>query len=442
MSAGQQTAGDAAREQTASEKERAVLLERAVVLSQHDRRTLEYRTSIDDGRVRQGSLLRWTRKPQEVRGARVSRIVVRLAEEADSTDFLAGADAVAHAPAGTAAASDEPDGRRHSSLGLLGPLDASFMRGGHSEDQDASSSSSSSSDDDTLPCVPSTQFGAVTGSLAAAVEQVSDASAAAEAEAALEECATLAPVAAVEKKGYLTKKSGVLSGNRKRWFVLEQGSLTWYKTEKDAKPQGHVHLGPCKIFTLADTPSAPKSDDFALVIRGRKEYTLWASSAADRDEWLAALQNNAACPPVAGLAAEEDGEGGAGARAAAPAVEKPTKKPMMMRAQTFVAKKVLTSELGKKLLREFCLPGVMELLDHLKVLVAKDTTLPPQTAREHEDIILKTAVKLVLLFTHGVLRPRDLEQLHCLAEMMLIEVRANSTPLSALPTLAAIAAEP
>ena len=127
----------------------------------------------------------------------------------------------------------------------------------------------------------------------------------------------------------------------------------WYKAEKNAELQGFVHLGGCKIFIPEVGKGAKLRASATLVVHGRKEYVLTATDAAERDGWLLALQHNARSPPKQGL--EQDGsrddEG--------EAVEVATKaNKLTMRAQNFVAKRILTSDLGKKLLREFCLPGV------------------------------------------------------------------------------------
>ena len=36
----------------------------------------------------------------------------------------------------------------------------------------------------------------------------------------------------MELSGFLLKKSGVFSGQRKRYFVLKEGTLLWYKSER------------------------------------------------------------------------------------------------------------------------------------------------------------------------------------------------------------------
>eukprot|EP00966_Prymnesium_polylepis_P311189 7189550-Prymnesium_polylepis.1 len=224
-------------------------------------------------------------------------------------------------------------------------------------------------------------------------------------------------VEGVERRGFLTKKAGAFSGTRKRWFVLQQGTLMWYKAreeEASGVPQGYVHLRTCKIL-VPDDGKAAKPNGQTFVLRGRKEHALTASSAAEATEWLAALRHNSRCAPLTSLdeaPADCDGDGGA----------KKAKQGVMMRCENFVAKKVLTSELGKKLLREFCLPGVMAVLDALKQLLSKDPKLPPKQAQENETTILKVAVKMVLLFTHSVLRPRDLDHLNNLVEWLVLDL--------------------
>ena len=69
------------------------------------------------------------------------------------------------------------------------------------------------------------------------------------------------------------------------------------------------------------------------------------------------MRNNSRCAPVEQL----DQSGAAGA----PGVKR--KQGVVARAENYVAKRVLTSELGKKLLREFLLPGVMTVLDAVQV---------------------------------------------------------------------------
>lgn len=62
----------------------------------------------------------------------------------------------------------------------------------------------------------------------------------------------------------------------------------------------------------------------------------------------------------------------------------------------------------------------MAVLDALKLLLGKDPRLPPKQAQENENTLLKVAVKMVLLFTHSVLKPRDMERLNSLVEWMVM----------------------
>jgi len=58
------------------------------------------------------------------------------------------------------------------------------------------------------------------------------------------------------KKGYLTKKGAIVKSWRKRWFVVENGQLSYYKAKGDTSPQGSISfkdfisVGQCRLFSV------------------------------------------------------------------------------------------------------------------------------------------------------------------------------------------------
>uniref|UniRef100_A0A1Y1LP69 PH domain-containing protein n=1 Tax=Photinus pyralis TaxID=7054 RepID=A0A1Y1LP69_PHOPY len=91
----------------------------------------------------------------------------------------------------------------------------------------------------------------------------------------------------IEKSGSLAKLGGKLKTWRKRWFVLKNGVLTYYKNQSDInrKPQGQILLDEiCKI-TRADGSNTFEIDT------GKKTYYLTADSITAMEDWVRTLQN-------------------------------------------------------------------------------------------------------------------------------------------------------
>lgn len=91
----------------------------------------------------------------------------------------------------------------------------------------------------------------------------------------------------IEKTGHLVKLGGKLKTWRKRWFVLKNGILTYWKSQHDInkKPQGQIMLDESCRIVRADGASTFEIDT------GKKVYYLTADSNAVMDEWVRVLQN-------------------------------------------------------------------------------------------------------------------------------------------------------
>ncbi|XP_060119569.1 pleckstrin homology domain-containing family H member 1-like, partial [Heteronotia binoei] len=91
----------------------------------------------------------------------------------------------------------------------------------------------------------------------------------------------------MEKSGYLLKMSNQVKTWKRRWFVLRNGQLMYYKSPSDiiCKPQGLVELNSsCQIVR------GEGSQTFQLVTE-KRTYFLTADSPNILEEWIHVLQN-------------------------------------------------------------------------------------------------------------------------------------------------------
>lgn len=314
-----------------------------------------------------------------------------------------------------------------------------------------------------------------------------------------------------DTSGFLMKKSGAFSGTKKRFFVLNGGTLLWYKSETDKSPTGYLHLSECLTMSEYSAMSSPRSknadlaadSNAVLVLKASKEYMLWAEDESDRDKWLRCLRHNRTFPPlpqlcgavaaatprnVLEIARDRAAEGvdrsqsdlqaslalagrssdiklEGDPRATHPPATKESAKAqkrsmlsnLALRAEKKMVGRAVTSDLGKKILREYCLPETFTLLQAMRDLASGesqraharamtsspgkcpacilptdapthridrtvDPAMPPKTGQKIEDTILKMAVKVVLLFQHGRLTARDFDPVVRLVDELCIDI--------------------
>ncbi|XP_044001219.1 uncharacterized protein CG43867-like isoform X4 [Aphidius gifuensis] len=91
----------------------------------------------------------------------------------------------------------------------------------------------------------------------------------------------------LEKAGHLAKLGGKLKTWRKRWFVLKNGVLTYWKNQNDInrKPQGQILLDEVCRIIRADGASTFE------ISTGKKTYYLTADCIATMEDWIRVLQN-------------------------------------------------------------------------------------------------------------------------------------------------------
>ncbi|XP_004584517.2 pleckstrin homology domain-containing family H member 1 [Ochotona princeps] len=91
----------------------------------------------------------------------------------------------------------------------------------------------------------------------------------------------------LEKSGYLLKMGSRVKTWKRRWFVLRQGQIMYYKSPSDVirKPQGQVDLNShCQIIR------GEGSQTFQLISE-KKTYYLTADSPSLLEEWIRVLQS-------------------------------------------------------------------------------------------------------------------------------------------------------
>ncbi|KAG8198398.1 hypothetical protein JTE90_021640 [Oedothorax gibbosus] len=91
----------------------------------------------------------------------------------------------------------------------------------------------------------------------------------------------------LEKSGYLTKLGGKFKTWRKRWFVLNNGTLNYYKSQTDVnrKPQGQIVLdNVCRVNRAEGAATFEIST-------GKRVYYLTADSISMMEEWIKVIQN-------------------------------------------------------------------------------------------------------------------------------------------------------
>ena len=80
---------------------------------------------------------------------------------------------------------------------------------------------------------------------------------------------------------------------------------------------------------------------------------------------------------------------------------------MALRAEKRMAGVALTSDLGQKVIREYCGPETFLLLDAMKVVVDADPSLPAGAGTQMRNACLRIAGKVALLHKHQVLLHGD-----------------------------------
>uniref|UniRef100_A0A1S4KKL1 PlekhH1, putative n=1 Tax=Ixodes scapularis TaxID=6945 RepID=A0A1S4KKL1_IXOSC len=95
------------------------------------------------------------------------------------------------------------------------------------------------------------------------------------------------PRKSLEKSGYLTKLGGKLKTWKRRWFVLKNGALRYYKSQGDTarKPRGQITLDDVCRVTRSEGAAT-----FEVNCDGKRSFYLSAESTSTMEEWVKVLQ--------------------------------------------------------------------------------------------------------------------------------------------------------
>lgn len=92
---------------------------------------------------------------------------------------------------------------------------------------------------------------------------------------------------APERAGWLTKQGDYIKTWRRRWFVLKQGQLLWFKDSSinaASKPRGVVPVGSCLTVKGAED-ALNKAFAFELSTKTDTVYFI-ADSEKEKEEWI------------------------------------------------------------------------------------------------------------------------------------------------------------
>uniref|UniRef100_A0A7S2FKY6 PH domain-containing protein n=1 Tax=Haptolina brevifila TaxID=156173 RepID=A0A7S2FKY6_9EUKA len=113
---------------------------------------------------------------------------------------------------------------------------------------------------------------------------------------------TLQDLPDVAKAGWLVKQGGLVRGFKKRYFVLQQGLLYYFKSDQSTSPQGTVLLESVQV-RAASKAEAGRHHAIAIQTPAGRTYMLAATSAEECSMWVVALEAQSYLPGLAG----EDG---------------------------------------------------------------------------------------------------------------------------------------
>lgn len=91
------------------------------------------------------------------------------------------------------------------------------------------------------------------------------------------------------KEGFLSKRRGILRSWSRKYFILNKQSLVYFKRERETQtPQGRLFLSDISKIDKAAT-DIKRQHAFGLHTK-KRVVLLSASSAAERESWLTAIE--------------------------------------------------------------------------------------------------------------------------------------------------------
>nr|GEX64293.1 hypothetical protein [Tanacetum cinerariifolium] len=99
-----------------------------------------------------------------------------------------------------------------------------------------------------------------------------------------------------ERTGWLTKQGEYIKTWRRRWFVLKQGKLFWFKESivtRGSRPRGVIPLGGCLTVKGAEDV-INKEFSFELSTRSDTMYFI-ADSDKEKEDWINSIGSFSLC---------------------------------------------------------------------------------------------------------------------------------------------------
>eukprot|EP01091_Cochliopodium_minus_P009002 TRINITY_DN2134_c2_g1_i2.p1 TRINITY_DN2134_c2_g1~~TRINITY_DN2134_c2_g1_i2.p1 ORF type:complete len:1422 (+),score=367.59 TRINITY_DN2134_c2_g1_i2:21-4286(+) len=90
-----------------------------------------------------------------------------------------------------------------------------------------------------------------------------------------------------ELQGFLTKNGGSFKSWKRRWCILKDGFITYFKQQNDEQPLGAIPLEGC----LSVTKEKDKKDNLFVINTPYRVYELKADTAEAMDQWVNSINN-------------------------------------------------------------------------------------------------------------------------------------------------------
>ncbi|CAG9461373.1 unnamed protein product [Pedinophyceae sp. YPF-701] len=93
-----------------------------------------------------------------------------------------------------------------------------------------------------------------------------------------------------ERCGWLMKQGEYIKTWRRRWFVLKDGKIFWFKFDRvtrDSEPRGVIDVGKClSVKGAEETINKPHS--FEIAMPGGSQFFI-ADEEKDKEDWINAV---------------------------------------------------------------------------------------------------------------------------------------------------------
>jgi hypothetical protein len=105
---------------------------------------------------------------------------------------------------------------------------------------------------------------------------------------------------------YIEKQGAFIQNWKKRFFVLQKGSLSYYAKEDDLSPKGIISLVKCSCYSFQQVKrdqlnftafsfvgySEADLEVGALIVKTiNRNYLILCNSAREKEDWVAAIKN-------------------------------------------------------------------------------------------------------------------------------------------------------